>query len=167
MDKKRKLDTNKTLKEIAEEGWTVNELFAAFGLQLDDQQEVAEEETNAEEELVNKITEILLEIGMPANLLGYRYSRMAIKMATMDVCVLDYITKGLYYTVAKEFGTAPSRVERAIRIAVENAWNRGDCKTLAKYFENSISEAKGKPTNKEFIAQIADHLRLQGYGVSK
>lgn len=71
MDKKRKLDTNKTLKEIAEEGWTVNELFAAFGLQLDDQQEVAEEETNAEEELVNKITEILLEIGMSVCIIKY------------------------------------------------------------------------------------------------
>lgn len=107
------------------------------------------------------VTNIIHEIGVPAHIKGYHYIREAIIMAVNDMDVINAITKVLYPTVAKKFGTTASRVERAIRHAIETAWNRGDIDTLNRFFGYTVSNAKGKPTNSEFIAMIADKLHLQ------
>ena len=96
-----------------------------------------------------------------AHIKGYQYLRQAIIIAVEDMDVINAITKVLYPQVAKAFGTTPSRVERAIRHAIEVAWDRGDLEILQKYFGYTVSTAKGKPTNSEFIALIADKLQLQ------
>lgn len=98
---------------------------------------------------------------MPAHIKGYQYLREAIIIAVNDIEVINAVTKVLYPAVAKRFGTTPSRVERAIRHAIEVAWDRGDLETLQKYFGYTVSNAKGKPTNSEFIAMIADRLLLE------
>ena len=107
------------------------------------------------------ITNIIHEIGVPAHIKGYQYLREAIIIAVNDMDVINAITKVLYPEVAKTFGTTPSRVERAIRHAIEVAWDRGDLDTLQKFFGYTVSNTKGKPTNSEFIALIADKLQLQ------
>ena len=111
--------------------------------------------------LKNRVTEIIHEIGVPAHIKGYQYLREAIMIAVDDMEVINAITKVLYPAVAKRFSTTPSRVERAIRHAIEVAWDRGDLETLQKYFGYTVSNAKGKPTNSEFIAMIADRLVLE------
>lgn len=113
---------------------------------------------NAVETLV---TNVIHEIGVPAHIKGYQYLRYAIIVAVEDMDVINSITKTLYPKVAEYFGTTPSRVERAIRHAIEVAWDRGDLETLQKYFGYTVSNTKGKPTNSEFIALIADKLQLQ------
>ncbi len=107
------------------------------------------------------VTEIIHEIGIPAHIKGYQYLRHAIIMVVNDLDVINSITKELYPTVAKNFNTTPSRVERAIRHAIEVAWDRGDTEVLNSFFGYTIANSKGKPTNSEFIAMIADKLRLQ------
>ena len=107
------------------------------------------------------VTNVIHEIGVPAHIKGYQYLRQAIIIAVEDMDVINAITKVLYPQVAKAFGTTPSRVERAIRHAIEVAWDRGDLEILQKYFGYTVSTAKGKPTNSEFIALIADKLQLQ------
>ena len=107
------------------------------------------------------VTNIIHEIGVPAHIKGYQYLREAIIIAVNDMDVINAITKVLYPEVAKNFGTSPSRVERAIRHAIEVAWDRGDLDTLQKFFGYTVSNTKGKPTNSEFIALIADKLQLQ------
>ena len=107
------------------------------------------------------VTNIIHEIGVPAHIKGYQYLREAIIIAVNDMDVIYAITKVLYPEVAKTFGTTPSRVERAIRHAIEVAWDRGDLDTLQKFFGYTVSNTKGKPTNSEFIALIADKLQLQ------
>ncbi len=107
------------------------------------------------------ITSIIHEIGVPAHIKGYQYLREAILIAVDDMDVINAVTKVLYPEVAKRYGTTASRVERAIRHAIEVAWDRGDLETLQKYFGYTVSNAKGKPTNSEFIAMIADRLQLQ------
>ena len=97
---------------------------------------------------------------MPAHIKGYQYLREAIGLAVADMEVINAVTKVLYPAVAKKFGTTASRVERAIRHAIEVAWDRGDLETLQKYFGYTVSNAKGKPTNSEFIAMIADRISL-------
>lgn len=114
-------------------------------------------ETNVE----TMVTEIIHEIGVPAHIKGYQYLREAIMIAIDDMEVINAITKVLYPQVAKTFSTTPSRVERAIRHAIEVAWDRGDLETLQKFFGYTVSNTKGKPTNSEFIALIADKLQLQ------
>ena len=111
--------------------------------------------------LENVVTGIIHEIGVPAHIKGYQYLREAIIIAVGDMDVINAVTKILYPEVAKRFGTTASRVERAIRHAIEVAWDRGDLETLQKYFGYTVSNAKGKPTNSEFIAMIADRLQLQ------
>ena len=113
---------------------------------------------NAIESLV---TDVIHEIGVPAHIKGYQYLRYAIIVAVEDMDVINAITKVLYPQVAKAFNTTPSRVERAIRHAIEVAWDRGDIDTLQKFFGFTVSNARGKPTNSEFIALIADKLQLQ------
>jgi len=114
--------------------------------------------------LKNTVTAVIHEIGVPAHIKGYQYLREAIMIAVNDMEVINAVTKVLYPAVAKRFGTTPSRVERAIRHAIEVAWDRGDLETLQKYFGYTVSNTKGKPTNSEFIAMIADRLMLGGDG---
>lgn len=114
-----------------------------------------------EPNIESMVTGIIHEIGVPAHIKGYQYLREAIIIAVNDMDVINAITKVLYPQVAKTFGTTPSRVERAIRHAIEVAWDRGDLETLQKYFGYTVSVSKGKPTNSEFIAMIADRLTLE------
>ena len=107
-----------------------------------------------------KITEILCDLGIPTNLLGYEYLRFAISIALTDRQCLYGITKILYPTVAKEFKTSSSRVERAIRHAIEVASIRGDIDVFRKFFGNTINPDTGKPTNSEFISKIVDRLKM-------
>lgn len=107
------------------------------------------------------VTEIIHEIGVPAHIKGYQYLREAIILTINDMDIINAVTKVLYPEVAKKFGTTPSRVERAIRHAIEVAWDRGDIEVLQKFFGYTVSNIKGKPTNSEFIAMIADCLSLR------
>ena len=118
---------------------------------------VAAEENSIEA----KITRILHNIGVPAHIRGYHYMREAIMMAVDDIDIMNYITKELYPAIAQKCNTTASRVERAIRHAIEVAWNRGKIEEIDKFFGYTVNHAKGKPTNSEFIALIADKLRLE------
>ena len=108
-----------------------------------------------------QVTKIIHQIGVPAHIKGYQYLRTAILMTIEDNDVINSVTKVLYPTVAKKYQTTTSRVERAIRHAIEVAWDRGDVDTLNSYFGYTIQNSRGKPTNSEFIAMIADNLRLK------
>ena len=108
-----------------------------------------------------RVTNILHEIGVPAHIRGYHYMREAIIMSVNNIDVLNYITKELYPSIAKQCNTTPSRVERAIRHGIEVAWTRGKVDAIDRLFGYTINNHKGKPTNSEFIALIADHLRLE------
>ena len=114
-----------------------------------------------ENSLEADITNIIREIGIPAHIKGYQYIREAIMMTVNDINLLNYITKLLYPTIAKKYKTTSSSVERAIRHAIEVAWNRGRIDVLEDLFGYTVSAGKGKPTNSEFIALIADKLRLE------
>ena len=116
---------------------------------------------NDKANIESMVTNIIHEIGVPAHIKGYQYLREAIIIAVNDMDVINAITKVLYPQVAKTFQTTPSRVERAIRHAIEVAWDRGDLDTLQRFFGYTVSNTKGKPTNSEFIALIADKLQLQ------
>lgn len=107
------------------------------------------------------VTDIIHQIGIPAHIKGYHYLRTAIILCVNNSEMIDSVTKLLYPTVAKLYATTPSRVERAIRHAIEIAWDRGDVDTLDSYFGYTIHTSKGKPTNSEFVALIADKLRLK------
>ena len=107
------------------------------------------------------MTSLIHEIGVPAHIKGYGYLRDAIILAVSDMEMLNSITKLLYPTIAKMHQTTPSRVERAIRHAIEVAWNRGKMDTIDSLFGYTINTGKGKPTNSEFVALIADKIRLE------
>ena len=119
------------------------------------------ENTAEGENLESRVTNMLHEIGIPAHIKGYHYLRDSIIMAVEDMDVLNAITKVLYPTVAKKYQTTSSRVERAIRHAIEVAWSRGKLDTLDELFGYTVSTGKGKPTNSEFIALIADTIQLE------
>ena len=123
--------------------------------------EGAEPEEDWSVNLESRVTAIIHEVGVPAHIKGYQYLRESIMIAVKDMDVINAVTKVLYPEVAKRSNTTPSRVERAIRHAIEVAWDRGDLETLQKYFGYTVSNAKGKPTNSEFIAMIADRIRLE------
>lgn len=123
-------------------------------------QEEYRPETAVTRDLEKDVTEMIHEIGVPAHIKGYQYLREAIMMSVEDMDMLNSITKILYPTIAKRFQTTPSRVERAIRHAIEVAWSRGRMETLEALFGYTINTGKGKPTNSEFIALIADKIRL-------
>ncbi len=112
------------------------------------------------------VTKIIHDVGVPAHIKGYRYLRDSIIMTVNDIEIINSITKMLYPTVAKNHNTTPSRVERAIRHAIEVAWDRGEPDTLNHYFGYTIASGKGKPTNSEFIAMIADNLRIELKGTA-
>lgn len=111
--------------------------------------------------LETEVTDMIHEIGVPAHIKGYQYLRDAIILSVNDMEMLNSITKILYPTIAKRHQTTPSRVERAIRHAIEVAWSRGKMDTIDKLFGYTINCGKGKPTNSEFIALIADKIRLE------
>lgn len=106
------------------------------------------------------ISDIMRQIGVPAHIKGYQYLRTAIDLSINDEEMLESVTKLLYPTIAKMYSTTSSRVERAIRHAIEVAWDRGDVEVLSSYFGYTIQSDRGKPTNSEFIAMIADRIRL-------
>ncbi len=130
-----------------------------------DSDNIAEEkkQTNIYETgaLENDVTEIIREIGIPAHIKGYQYIREGIIMAINDMNMLNYITKLLYPSIAKKYKTTSSSVERAIRHAIEVAWGRGKMEVIEEMFGYTVSAGKGKPTNSEFIALIADKLRIE------
>ena len=121
--------------------------------------------------LENDVTKMIREIGIPAHIKGYQYIREGIMMSVKNPETLNYITKYLYPTIAKQYHTTTSSVERAIRHAIEVAWNRGKFDAMEELFGYSVNSGKGKPTNSEFIALIADKFRLEyrmkGYGIDE
>ena len=124
------------------------------------QMEEEEKQTEVIHDLEQDVTDMIHEIGVPAHIKGYQYLREAIMMSVENPSMISSITKILYPTIAKRFQTTPSRVERAIRHAIEVAWSRGRMETLDALFGYTIDTGKGKPTNSEFIALIADKIRL-------
>jgi two-component system response regulator (stage 0 sporulation protein A) len=118
-------------------------------------------EEGNESDLEHIVTDIIHEVGVPAHIKGYQYLREAIIMSVNDMDMLNSITKVLYPTIAKRFDTTASRVERAIRHAIEVAWSRGKMDTIDELFGYTVNNGKGKPTNSEFIALITDKIRLQ------
>lgn len=133
------------------------------------QERIAHIETQQSEHRLNptaginleaQVTKIIHRIGVPAHIKGYQYLRTAIIMTIQDNDIINSVTKILYPSVAKVYSTTSSRVERAIRHAIEVAWERGDIDTLNSYFGYTIQNTRGKPTNSEFIAMIADNLRI-------
>lgn len=120
-----------------------------------------ESEDTKRHSLEERVTEIIHEIGVPAHIKGYQYLREAIIMSVNDMEMLNSITKILYPEIAKKYQTTSSRVERAIRHAIEVAWSRGKMDTIDELFGYTINNGKGKPTNSEFIALITDKMRLQ------
>ena len=117
-------------------------------------------------DLETQVTKIIHQIGVPAHIKGYQYLRTAIIMAINNTEVINSVTKILYPSVAKQYGTTSSRVERAIRHAIEVAWDRGDLDVLNSFFGYTVQNSRGKPTNSEFIAMIADNLRLKNKAVT-
>ena len=115
----------------------------------------------SEDGLEALVTNIIHEVGVPAHIKGYQYLREAIMMVVNDIDIINQITKQLYPDIAKKYHTTPSRVERAIRHAIEVAWGRGEPAVVENIFGYTVSASKGKPTNSEFIAMIADKLRLE------
>lgn len=123
--------------------------------------DVPNKDKNGEDNIEALVTNLIHEVGVPAHIKGYQYLREAIIMVVDDIEVINQITKTLYPNIATKYNTTPSRVERAIRHAIEVAWGRGDQKVVENIFGYTISASKGKPTNSEFIAMIADKLRLE------
>ena len=117
--------------------------------------------TVSQKVLDTTITAIIKEIGVPAHIKGYAFIREAIQMVYTDVDLLGSVTKVLYPEIAKKYNTTASRVERAIRHAIEVAWNRGNYDVISKMFGYTVHHLKSKPTNSEFIAMIADKIRLE------
>ena len=133
----------------------------AYKNELDEEEQKKEQEHDLEKD----VTDMIHEIGVPAHIKGYQYLREAIMMSVEDSEMLNSITKILYPSIAKKYQTTPSRVERAIRHAIEVAWSRGKMETLDALFGYTINIGKGKPTNSEFIALIADKIRLHYRGL--
>ncbi|MBO5059794.1 MAG: sporulation transcription factor Spo0A [Clostridia bacterium] len=123
--------------------------------------EVIEKEDKKSYDLEAMVTDFIHELGVPAHIKGYQYVRTAIMMVVENMDLLNYITKQLYPVIAKKYSTTSSRVERAIRHSIEVAWSRGRPETMNRVFGYTIDTGKGKPTNSEFIAMVADRIRLQ------
>ena len=122
---------------------------------------IAEKDAKDDCDLEFLVTEFIHELGVPAHIKGYQYVRTAIMMVVENMELLNYITKQLYPVIAKKYSTTSSRVERAIRHSIEVAWSRGRPETMNKIFGYTIDNGKGKPTNSEFIAMVADRIRLR------
>ncbi len=141
----------------------MKKLIAVIYIFDPDQEEGKEQETEEmDRRLETDVTDMILEVGVPANIRGYQYLREAILLAIADGELLHGITKSLYPAIASKFGTTPGSVERAIRHAIEVAWSRGRMDTIEELFGYTVSNGKGRPTNAEFIAMIADRIRING-----
>ena len=138
-----------------------NQPIEAVSTKLKDLQTNYIKVDNTKSSLEAKVTNIIHDVGVPAHIKGYQYLRDGIIMAVNDVDVINQITKQLYPDLAKQYKTTPSRVERAIRHAIEVAWNRGQIESMENIFGYTVNSNRGKPTNSEFIAMIADKLRLE------
>ena len=136
-------------------------VVSGFESKLENEYDASKAKILQESQLENEITELLHEIGIPAHIKGYMYLRSAILQTYLNADFLGQITKVLYPEIAKQYTTSASRVERAIRHAIEVAWNRGNIDAIDDIFGYTISASKAKPTNSEFIAMISDKLRLQ------
>lgn len=150
---------NEILQEIIEKSITIPANSENCFCEANDNKDAVPAH-NSNSPIMIKITEILCNLGIPTNLLGYEYLRFAIRIALIDRECLYGITKILYPTVAKEYKTSSSRVERAIRHAIEVAFNRGDIEVFKKFFGNTINPDTGKPTNSEFISKIVDNIKM-------
>lgn len=142
-----------SLSVTAEEQYSTSKKGDLWGLVLDI---VAVKDS----ELERYVTKIMLEIGVPAHLKGYHYLRDAIILSGKDMEVVSSVTKLLYPTIAKHFKTTDQKVERAIRNAIEVSWSRGNVETFEKIFGYSVASGRTRPTNSEYIARIADNIRL-------
>ena len=131
-----------------------------IGIQKPQYIDISNMSANKEDNLEALVTNVIHEVGVPAHIKGYQYLREAIIMVVNDIDVINQITKCLYPQIARKFHTTPSRVERAIRHAIEVAWGRGQQDVVENIFGYTVSASKGKPTNSEFIAMISDKLRL-------
>lgn len=143
------------LREIADFNYSPNVMEEVVSYNMD------ENNKNRSKGLEEKITKIIQDIGVPAHIKGYLYLRESINIVINDIEYLGAVTKELYPAVAEKFNTTPSRVERAIRHAIEVAWNRGNLESIDQIFGYTVNNNKGKPTNSEFIALISDKLRLE------
>ena len=130
-------------------------------LKIRKSREFGEDTRESGVDMETQVTKVIHQIGVPAHIKGYQYLRCAILLTINDTDIINSVTKVLYPAVAKKYQTTTSRVERAIRHAIEVAWDRGDVDTLNSYFGYTIQNTRGKPTNSEFIAMIADNLRLR------
>ncbi len=139
----------------------VNHINALTSVGRSTKPSLRESTPSAAPDIETQVTKIIHQIGVPAHIKGYQYLRTAILMTIADSDIINSVTKVLYPSVAKKYSTTTSRVERAIRHAIEVAWDRGDVDTLNSYFGYTIQNSRGKPTNSEFIAMIADNLRLK------
>lgn len=152
--------TSKQMKALGKAILNVNEQ------KLDKHDDVGEQGDNNDDSREHQTLELIVsnvmkELGIPAHIKGYSYGREAILMAVKEPEIISYVTKKLYPTVAKKFDTTPSRVERAIRNAIEVTWERGNIEAQKRCFGYTVDSKKGKPTNSEFIARIADSIRLE------
>jgi len=154
----------KRIKELAEKpsgSMSHKAQSSSFGQIEGDRLDSASLSVENEIDPMQEITSIIQAVGVPANIKGYRYLRNAIKIVVDDVEIMEAVTKELYPAVAEQFNTTPTRVERAIRHAIEVAWNRGNTEVMANYFGYTVDSNRGKPTNSEFIALIADRVRMK------
>ena len=151
------------IRELKNYKPTQNNSFISRDMSAPKQQyiELSKGTEKKEDNLEALVTNLIHEVGVPAHIKGYQYLREAIIMVVNDIDVINQITKSLYPKIAAKFNTTPSRVERAIRHAIEVAWGRGQQDVVENIFGYTISAAKGKPTNSEFIAMISDKLRLE------
>ena len=141
-----------------------NILYDLIRTLVKDKSEFVKSEIKLQDELPDietQITKMIHQIGVPAHIKGYQYLRSAIMLVIQDTNIINSVTKELYPSIGKLFQTTPSRVERAIRHAIEVAWDRGDLETINDIFGYTIQINRGKPTNSEFIAMVADNLRLK------
>lgn len=160
-------DINLLIKRIKEiKNYKVSQFRVSTGMTIQREAktpyiDIREDRRNEMDSLEALVTNVIHEVGVPAHIKGYQYLREAIMMVVNDIDVINQITKQLYPDIAKKFNTTPSRVERAIRHAIEVAWGRGQTDVVESIFGYTVSAAKGKPTNSEFIAMISDKLRLE------
>lgn len=164
--KEVQIEKAKNIKAILEEcrskGVTIEDLLRVISTAIASENPADKEniETVEEENIEIRVSDLLKEIGVPAHIKGYRYVRYAIIYALENTEALDMVTKVLYPAVAKKFGATSSNVERAVRHAIEVAWDRGDVDVFQKYFGYTVDMSRGKPTNSEFIAMLVDYLKL-------
>ena len=149
------------LEECRRRGVTLEDLISAAAKAADEKKVTPRNASAADLDLETQVTKVLHQLGVPAHIKGHQYLRTAIIMTIEDPSMMDGITKILYPNIAKMYGTIPSRVERAIRHAIEVAWDRGNTDVIWEYFGYTIQMSKGKPTNSEFIAMVSDKIRLE------